>query len=128
MSRKLYSVAVALILASLAATSAHASNQQFRQLQCLHAYETGLWWRNHTSMPLYVAWRQRWHIDTGNGQANGLQFTLWTWNSVPGRKAKNIHEVAKASRREQVRRALLVWKRDGKSWREWSTAPLCGLS
>jgi len=32
-----------------------------------------------------------------------------------------------ASPREQLYRAWLVYRRDNNSWREWGTAPACGV-
>jgi hypothetical protein len=68
-----------------------------------------------------------WDDDTGNGYAGGMQFTLYTWNSVSGRRARALLDIAEASPREQLHRAYLVWLRDGRSWREWGTAGACGL-
>lgn len=45
-----------------------------------------------------------------------------TWRSVDG-----MGVAADASPAEQRWRAYLVWKRDGGSWREWSTAAACGV-
>ena len=63
-----------------------------------------------------------WNADTGNGYYGGMQFTLYTWRSVGG-----TGDPARASPREQLRRAYYVWVRDGHSWREWGTRGLCGL-
>jgi len=68
-----------------------------------------------------------WNDNTGNGYAGGMQFELGTWNSVAGRPARSLRDVARAPIREQLRRAYLVWLRDGRSWREWGTARACGL-
>lgn len=73
------------------------------QALCIHRYESR-------------DWHNRGH------HFGGLQFTLGTWQSVGGRG-----NPADASPAEQIYRAFLVWKRDGGSWREWSTAGACGL-
>lgn len=67
-----------------------------------------------------------WNAATGNGYAGGMQFTLYTWRSVGGR-ARSLVTIARASPREQLYRAYLVYRRDGNSWREWGTAGRCGL-
>ncbi|MEI8051966.1 MAG: transglycosylase family protein [Actinomycetes bacterium] len=82
-----------------------------REALCIHHWET----RGHPDPGA-------WHLDTGNGQSGGLQFSHYTWRSVGGRG-----EAWMASRREQIYRAWVVYLRDGRSWREWTTAPLCHL-
>ena len=70
---------------------------------CVHSYES-------------VDWHQRGH------HFGGMQFNVGTWRSAGGYgNPADAHPV------EQLYRAFLVWRRDGESWREWSTAPLCGL-
>lgn len=56
----------------------------------------------------------------------GMQFELSTWHSV-GASAASLWDIARATPREQLYRAWLVWRRDGRSWREWGTAGVCGL-
>jgi hypothetical protein len=51
-----------------------------------------------------------------------MQFLYETWASVGGHG-----DPARASEREQLARAFLVWQRDGGSWREWATARACEL-
>ena len=63
-----------------------------------------------------------WNDNTGNGYYGGMQFTLGTWRSVGGSGQPD-----RATPREQLYRAWLVWKRDGGSWREWSSRIPCGL-
>jgi len=63
-----------------------------------------------------------WNANTGNGYFGGMQFTLYTWQSVGGRTRPDV-----ATPREQLYRAYLVYTRDGLSWREWGTAGLCGV-
>lgn len=74
-------------------------NQAF----CVHGFES-------------TDWRNRGH------HFGGMQFNLGTWASAGGRG-----NPADAAPVEQLYRSFLVWSRDGGSWREWSTAPLCGL-
>jgi hypothetical protein len=70
---------------------------------CIHHYES-------------TDWHQRGH------HFGGMQFNPGTFHSVGGRG-----NPAAAHPMEQLYRAFLVWSRDGGSWREWTTAPLCGL-
>jgi len=51
-----------------------------------------------------------------------MQIVYSTWASVGGHG-----DPADWSVREQVYRAFLIWRRDGGSWREWTTAGRCGL-
>ena len=74
------------------------------QALCIHRHES-------------TDWRNRGH------HFGGMQFNLSTWASVGGRG-----NPADASPSEQIYRAFLVWKRDGGSWREWTTRSLCGLA
>jgi hypothetical protein len=64
-----------------------------------------------------------WNANTGNGYYGGMQFLLSTWASVGGMGRPDLQ-----SPKEQLYRAWLVYRRDGNSWREWSTARLCGLT
>ncbi len=58
----------------------------------------------------------------GAASSNLYQFIDTTWKSVGGRGSPGD-----ASRSEQHWRAYLVWRRDGGSWREWSTSRVCGF-
>ena len=51
-----------------------------------------------------------------------MQFAWSTWYSLGGHG-----DPADATPREQLRLAYHLWLRDGRSFREWSTASLCGL-
>jgi hypothetical protein len=66
-----------------------------------------------------------WAANTGNGFFGGMQFAAKTWLRVGG-----AHDPAfkhpgdpaypfRASAKEQLYRAWLVWKRDGGSWKAW---------
>jgi hypothetical protein len=66
-----------------------------------------------------------WDANTGNGYYGGFQFMASTWASVGGSTVALV--AGRASPREQLFRAWLVWARDGHSWREWGTARACGL-
>ena len=70
---------------------------------CIHRHESTNW---HIYNPPY---------------ANGFQFLLSTWQRAGGSSARWVS----ASPREQTFRAWRIWKMDGGSWREWSTAYLC---
>jgi len=76
----------------------------FRAAMCVHEHEGA------------------WNANTGNGYFGGMQFTLYTWRSVGGPSMPHL-----VSPREQLYRAWLVWRRDGRSWHEWGTAGMCGL-
>lgn len=83
----------------------HAPRWWLTQAICIHAHEGA------------------WNANTGNGYFGGMQFALSTWRRVDGRGYPHL-----ATPREQLYRAWLVWLGDGRSWREWGTAPACGLS
>jgi len=51
-----------------------------------------------------------------------MQFLLSTWRGVGG-----LARPDRATPREQLYRARLVYLQDGHSWREWGTARACGL-
>lgn len=75
------------------------------------------WWLRQAAC---IAW-----YESRNGAAspNIYQFEWGTYASVGG-----VGDPSLASRSEQTYRAWLVYQRDGGSWREWSTASLCGLN
>ncbi len=56
----------------------------------------------------------------------GWQFLLSTWRSAGG-VAETLSDITRASPREQLYRAWVVWTRDGGSWSEWGTRGKCGL-
>ena len=66
-------------------------------------------------------------LESGNNYSSpgggAYQFLDSTWRSVHG-----LARAETASRAEQDYRAWLVYRRDGGSWREWSTARGCGLT
>jgi hypothetical protein len=64
-----------------------------------------------------------WDANTGNSYYGGMQFLIATWRSVGG-----VGLPSDATPQEQLLRAHLVWLRDGRSWREWGTAEMCGLA
>jgi len=74
-----------------------------------------------------------WNDNTGNSYFGGMQFLESTWESVGGPyEAAFDHPGDRrypflASPREQLYRAWLVYRRDNNSWREWGTAPACGV-
>ena len=78
----------------------------FKAAWCIHTHESVDF---HISNPPY---------------GNGFQFMLSTWVRAGGNPAWWIT----ASPREQFYRAWRIWKQDGYSWREWSTAGACGLA
>src|SRR4051812_20824297 len=76
------------------------------QAWCIHRHES-------------VDWKRRWVDWRGAPSlyAGGMQFLQSTWRGAGG-----TGEPWQATPREQVYRAFIVWKRDGRSWREWGTA------
>ena len=64
-----------------------------------------------------------WDANTGNGYFGGMQFLPSTYRSVGGR-ADGRADLD--SPQEQLRRAHIVWARDG-GWGEWGTAGACGV-
>lgn len=98
------------------------------------------WWLGHASAPgvhATGAWCIHEHegswVSIGHSETydrfgheylyyGGMQFLLSTWRSVHGQGRPD-----RASSREQLYRAFLVWRRDGGSWREWGTRGACGL-
>ena len=83
----------------------HPGAQWLRGAGCIHRHESVDW---HISDPPY---------------ANGFQFLASTWTRAGGR----LSQWVKAPPREQRYRAWRIWLQDGGSWREWSTASVCGL-
>jgi hypothetical protein len=91
-----------------------------KQARCIHRYEVGL-----GSLTDLAAWPLRWDLDTGNTFYGGFQFMASTWRSMGGRGLPS-----RATRREQIYRAYLNWKANGRRWggQQWpTTARLCGL-
>jgi hypothetical protein len=68
----------------------------------------------------------RWHIATGNGYYGAYQFLWSTWASVMVRGWPS--NPALASPAQQTFMVWRVYIRDGRSFREWGTAGMCGLS
>ena len=74
-----------------------------------------------------------WTANTGNGYFGGMQFAKQTWLRVGGKADTAFAHPGnpafsqpgkpgfpfRASAREQLYRAWLVWKRDGGTWRSW---------
>lgn len=58
-----------------------------------------------------------WHINTGNGFYGGLQFSLASWRGVGGAGLPS-----EASKREQVKRAILLQRLQG-----WGAWPVCSV-
>ena len=66
-----------------------------------------------------------WSANTGNGYFGGMQFAAGTWRRAGGaadpafRHSGDPAYPFHASAAEQLYRAWLVWKRDGRTWRSW---------
>lgn len=67
-----------------------------------------------------------WGAHTGNGYETGMQFLPSTWLRAGGHLDAHGHFYM-ASPAEIVYRAWVIWRQDGGSWREWSTAGMCNL-
>lgn len=62
-----------------------------------------------------------------SGYAGGMSFTLGTYNSVPGPRARSLADIARATPTEQIRRALAVEAIAG-NWSAWpETSRACGV-
>jgi hypothetical protein len=72
------------------------------------------------------AWNSIGYVHGVATYGGGMQFMLGTWHGAGG-WARSLSDIARASPKEQLYRAYLVWRRDGRSWREWGTAGACGL-
>jgi hypothetical protein len=66
-----------------------------------------------------------WTANTGNGYFGGFQFAAKTWKRAGGTRddafgypGDRAHPFT-ASAQEQLYRAWLLWKRDGRTWRAW---------
>ena len=90
----------------------HAPRWWLAQALCIHSKEG--------------AWDAIGYVHGRPTYGGGLQFMVATWQSVGGVEA-SVYGIAKASPRQQLFRAWLVYRRDGNSWREWGTARACGL-
>ena len=101
-------LAAALVLVSTTSASSWSpSTKWLAQAQCVHQKE-GPWTAN-----------------TGNGYFGGFQFAATTWKGVGGKAhAAFKHPGDKrypfdVAQREQLYRAWLLWKQDGRTWRSW---------
>jgi hypothetical protein len=69
-----------------------------------------------------------WSANTGNGYFGGFQFAARTWHRVGGKRDPAFAHPGdrrypfRASAAEQLRRAWILWKRSGRSWRAWGAA------
>jgi transglycosylase-like protein len=66
-----------------------------------------------------------WTANTGNGYFGGFQFAAKTWRRIGGRRDASFGHPGdprfpfSPTAAEQLRRAWLLWKADGGSWRSW---------
>jgi resuscitation-promoting factor RpfA len=108
MRAALVTAAAALVLAAPAAgTGWSPSADWLAQARCVHAKEGG------------------WRANTGNGYFGGMQFSPATWTRVGGAAHPAFTHVGSGafpfsvSPHEQLYRAWLLWRHDGRSWRSW---------
>jgi hypothetical protein len=108
--RTLPAVGFAALLFSLpaaATTPGQPSAAWLLQAHCVHVKEAA------------------WTANTGNGYFGGMQFMAQTWKRMGGRPDpafKHPGDPAypfRATAAEQLYRAWLLWKHDGRSWRSW---------
>lgn len=66
-----------------------------------------------------------WNSQTGNGYLGGFQFLPSTWAAHGGLRMGSNPALLEPV--QQLHVAYNTWVDDGGSWREWGTAPLCGL-
>lgn len=90
----------------------HAPRWWLPQAVCIHEHEG--------------AWNSIGYVNGRATYGGGMQFMLGTWNRVGGR-GTSLWDIARASPREQLYRAWLVYLQDHRSWHEWGTAGMCGL-
>ena len=86
---------------------------------CIHEHEAS--WTNDG-----ITWDGR-----PSPYFGGLSFLVSTWNTVAGGDvpyASSGAVIARQKPRIQLHAAFRVWKRDGGSWREWSSRIPCHLS
>jgi hypothetical protein len=66
-----------------------------------------------------------WAANTGNGYFGGMQFAPQTWQRVGGKLDPAFTHSGSAAfpfsatPQEQLYRAWLLWRHDGRSWRSW---------
>lgn len=109
---------VALIIAplSVSARGGWPTSPEARRFHFPHRWLRGVWCiHRHEAVD--------WHERRNPVSRGGLQIIFGTWLSVGGRG-----DPADWSVREQVYRAVLIWRRDGGSFREWTTASTCHLA
>ena len=74
------------------------------------------------------AWNSIGYVRGVATYGGGMQFMLGTWRGAGG-TAGSLWDIARASPREQLYRAWIVWQRDHDRWSaEWGTAGVCGLA
>jgi hypothetical protein len=56
-----------------------------------------------------------------------MQFLLSTWQRAGGTVNARGRWASAATPREQLYRAWIIWRQDGRSWHEWGTSAACGL-
>lgn len=91
----------------------HAPKWWLRQAVCIHQHE-GAW------------------NDQGALYGGGMQVLVSTWNAqgaggeVP--YARTTADIGRQTPRIQLHAAYRIWLRSGRSWHQWGTAGMCGLT
>lgn len=97
----------AVVAAGVAEAAWQPADAWLVQARCVHQHEAP------------------WGANTGNGYFGGFQFSAGTWRSVGGSRVAALKHPGdpafpfKASTQEQLYRAWLLWRRDGRTWRSW---------
>jgi len=66
-----------------------------------------------------------WSANTGNGYFGGMQFSAQTWKRAGGQSETAFAHPGNPAfpfavpQREQLYRAWLLWRHDGRTWRSW---------
>jgi resuscitation-promoting factor RpfB len=115
-------VAVACSVVVVSPSAAVGSRPSYPAVVPLHWHAPTAWLRDAVCIHEHEG---AWNANTGNGQYGGMQFSLSTWQAVGGVTRPDL-----ATKREQLYRAWLWWKRRGRwggrgGWP--STAIVCGL-
>jgi opacity protein-like surface antigen len=101
------SAAALLIVPAAFAQAAQPPVSWLAQAMCVHRHEGP------------------WAANTGNGFFGGFQFKAQTWKRVGGKPDPAFKHPGDpeypfhASTGEQLYRAWVLWRRDGRTWRSW---------
>lgn len=98
---------VAIAAAPAAGSAVQPTARWSAQAACVHRHEAP------------------WQANTGNGYFGGMQFSAQTWKRAGGQSEAAFAHPGNPSfpfaapQREQLYRAWLLWRHDGRTWRSW---------